>query len=109
MLGLTNLASVTVPVAIEYAAPLPIAASHSEDEAATVPVAYTKIGSEKWAPFASLVLEAAYEATLLAALLNKERGGWNVVLLTHLGGGALGNKREWIANAIRRALLLASN
>lgn len=74
-----------------------------------LPVAYTKIPSEKWAPFASLVLEAAYEATLLAALLNRECGGSNVVLLTHLGGGVFGNNAEWITNAIRRALLLASN
>ena len=73
-----------------------------------LPVAYTRIPSERWTPFASLVLEAAYEATLLAAVLNQAAGNSNVVLLTHLGGGAFGNKAEWITRAIRRALVSAS-
>src|SRR5712691_363585 len=37
-----------------------------------------------------------YEATMLAAALNKQRGASNVVLLTLLGGGAFGNEAEWI-------------
>jgi hypothetical protein len=74
-----------------------------------LPVAYTKIPSEKWTPFASMVLEAAYEATLLAAILNQADGGSNVVLLTHLGGGAFGNKADWITRAIRRALATVSD
>jgi hypothetical protein len=57
---------------------------------------------------ASLVLEAAYEATMLAAVLNNQRGGSNVVLLTLLGGGAFGNEAEWINAAIRRALTMMS-
>jgi hypothetical protein len=61
-----------------------------------------------WQPFASLVLDAAYEATLLAAVLNKQRGMSNVVLLTHLGGGAFGNEDAWIDAAIRRALTTMS-
>jgi hypothetical protein len=56
-----------------------------------------------------LVLEAAYEATMLAAVLNKQRGASNVVLLTLLGGGAFGNKAEWINAAIRRALAMMSS
>lgn len=51
-----------------------------------------------------LVLEAAYEATLWAALLNAQRGASNVVFLTLLGGGAFGNHGGWIHAAIRRAL-----
>jgi hypothetical protein len=74
-----------------------------------LPVAYTRIPSEKWAPFASLLLEAAYEATLLAAVLNQAAGNSNVVLLTHLGGGAFGNRAEWITRAIRRALVAVSD
>ena len=74
-----------------------------------LPVAYTKIPSEEWAPFASMVLEAAYEATLLAAILNQADSGSNVVLLTHLGGGAFGNKADWITRAIRRALATVSD
>lgn len=44
---------------------------------------------------AQLVLDAGYEATLLAGVLNSQRGGSNIVLLTLLGGGAFGNANEW--------------
>lgn len=73
-----------------------------------LPVAYSGVPSVPWKPFASLVLEAAYEATLLAAVLNKQRGMSNVVLLTRLGGGAFGNEDDWIDAAIRRALTTMS-
>ncbi|MET4481610.1 hypothetical protein [Bradyrhizobium sp. F1.13.3] len=73
-----------------------------------LPVAYSGVPSAHWKPFASLVLEAAYEATLLAAVLNKQRGMSNVVLLTHLGGGAFGNEDGWIDAAVRRALTITS-
>jgi hypothetical protein len=73
-----------------------------------LPVAYLPIPPAYWQPFASLVLEAAYEATLLAAVLNKQPGMSNVVLLTHLGGGAFGNEDAWIDAAIRRALTTMS-
>ena len=49
-----------------------------------------------WEAFASLILEAAYEATMWAAVLNAQRGASNVVLLTQLGGGAFGNHDDWI-------------
>jgi hypothetical protein len=51
-----------------------------------------------------LILEAAYEATMTAAVLNAERGASNVVLLTQLGGGAFGNHDNWIYAAMRRSL-----
>ena len=73
-----------------------------------LPVAYSGVPSAHWKSFASLVLESAYEATLLAAVLNKQRGMSNVVLLTHLGGGAFGNEEQWIDAAIRRALTTMS-
>lgn len=73
-----------------------------------LPVAYTQVPGAKWTAFASLILEAAYEATLLAAALNSQNGGSNVVLLTHLGGGAFGNEPDWITGAIRRALTVTS-
>ena len=73
-----------------------------------LPGAYTNVPSAHWKPFASLVLEAAYEATMLAAVLNKLRGESNVVLLTLLGGGAFGNEDNWIIAAIRRALTMMS-
>lgn len=69
-----------------------------------LPVAYSDIPSEPWADFAKLVLEAAYEATLWAAVLNACRGKSNTVFLTSLGGGAFGNKDAWIYSAMERAL-----
>ncbi len=69
-----------------------------------LPVAYTRVPPSHWEAFASLVLEAAYEATMLAAVLNSQRGVSNVVLLTQLGGGAFGNRDDWIHGATRRAL-----
>ncbi len=56
----------------------------------------------------SLVLQAAYEATMWAAVLNAQRGASNVVLLTQLGGGAFGNDEDWIHAAMRRALEMMS-
>ena len=72
-----------------------------------LPVAYTRIPGHRWAPFARLVLEAAYEATLLAAALHRARGGTNVVVLTRLGGGAFGNDARWIDDATARAVEVA--
>jgi hypothetical protein len=69
-----------------------------------LPVAYTRVAARHWRAFAVLVLEAAYEATMWAAVLNARRGASNVVLLTFLGGGAFGNDDEWILAAKRRAL-----
>jgi hypothetical protein len=69
-----------------------------------LPVAYSNVSPGYWRSFATLVLEAAYEATLLEASLNVARRGSNIVLLTLLGGGAFGNEREWIHSAIRHAL-----
>lgn len=69
-----------------------------------LPVAYTPLPRAVWKSFASLVLEAAYEATLLAAVDNANRGATNIVLLTMLGGGAFGNDEAWIAAAMRRGL-----
>ncbi|MBY4594627.1 hypothetical protein [Ottowia caeni] len=57
-----------------------------------------------WQDFAQVVLDAAYEATLLAGVLNSRQGGSNIVLLTLLGGGAFGNASDWIYTAIQRAL-----
>jgi hypothetical protein len=54
--------------------------------------------------FARLALEAAYEATLLAAVEQAGAGGPRTVLLTRVGGGAFGNRSEWIDDAIWRAL-----
>jgi hypothetical protein len=73
-----------------------------------LPVAYIDLPRVHWTAFAALVLEAAYEATLWAAVLNAQRGTSNVVLLTRLGGGAFGNEPHWIDSAMRRALKIVA-
>jgi len=67
-----------------------------------LPVAYSQHPASLWEPFARLVLEASYEATLCAAV----REGNNSVYLTLLGGGAFGNAASWIVDAMERALRL---
>lgn len=69
-----------------------------------LPIAYCRLPKAHWTSFARLVLEAAYEATLLAGVLNAERGASNRILLTRLGGGAFGNADEWIDDALVRAV-----
>jgi len=50
-------------------------------------------------------LDAACEATLLAAVLDADEAqGSGIVWLTFLGGGAFKNPKLWIASAIGRAL-----
>jgi hypothetical protein len=69
-----------------------------------LPVAYSTVAPQHWERFASLVLEGAYEATLLAAVLNREQTGCPTVFLTTLGGGAFGNPAAWIEAAMARAM-----
>jgi hypothetical protein len=69
-----------------------------------MPVAYNRLPGGDRVPLATLVLEAAYEATLRAAVVNMQRGRSNVVFLTLLGGGAFGNHLDWIYHAMRRAV-----
>jgi hypothetical protein len=71
-----------------------------------LPVAYSRHPAPLWAPFARLVLEAAYEATMCTAILNAASQGNHRVFLTMLGGGAFGNETAWIIGAIQRALTL---
>ena len=69
-----------------------------------LPVAYGRHPAEEWEVLARLILEAAYEATLRAAVLNARNGGSRTVFLTLLGGGAFGNDKSWITEALERAL-----
>ncbi|HRI55498.1 MAG TPA: hypothetical protein PK170_00210 [Anaerolineae bacterium] len=78
----------------------------SQAYCSALPVAYARPAPALWAGFARLVLEAAYEATLCAAVLNAADGGSNQLFLTLLGGGVFGNPTEWILDAMRRALAL---
>lgn len=74
-----------------------------------LPVAYNELPSNGFVPFARLVLEASYEATLRAAALNAEGTGNPTVYLTLLGGGAFGNHETWIIDAIERACIQLAN
>lgn len=74
-----------------------------------LPVAYNTHDPSLWAEFARLVLQASYEATICAAILNSTMIGSNKLFLTLLGGGVFGNEIDWITSAIRRALSLYEN
>ena len=82
------------------------AADHRVSQAycSALPVAYGSQPESQWTDFATLVLQAAYEATLCAAILNAEATGVNTVYLTLLGGGVFGNRDQWIIEAIERAV-----
>ena len=70
-----------------------------------VSCAYAGIGVDSWEPLAKLVLDAAYEATLWAAVINgADRAHTPRVWLTQVGGGAFGNRKLWIAEALARAI-----
>jgi hypothetical protein len=73
-----------------------------------LPVAYSSLVEEAWEPLAKLILEAAYEATFLAAILQSQAAGNRDLFLTLLGGGAFGNPLEWIIDAIDRSIQLFS-
>ena len=76
-------------------------------------IAYSKFkGDDLWAPLAQIILNATYEATILAAIRNFDQ--WHdkykrlnikkqKVYLTLVGGGVFGNRDEWIARAISAA------
>ena len=81
----------------------------SQAYCSALPVAYSSHAGHLWAEFAQLVLEAAYEATICAGILNMAKTGNNRVFLTSLGSGAFGNRDEWIFSAMLRALRLFSD
>ncbi|MCT4639420.1 MAG: hypothetical protein N4A72_17075 [Bacteroidales bacterium] len=74
-----------------------------------LPVAYSDIKPTYWETFARLILEATYEATLYTALINYDKTGCNKVFLTLVGGGAFGNKTNWITESILSAILKFRN
>ena len=70
-----------------------------------LPVAYSSVGSDHWEAFAQLILDATYEATILAGIINKRKTQNNKLFLTLVGGGAFGNKEEWIVKALKSNLM----
>ena len=78
----------------------------SQAYCSALPVGYLDHSHELWTEFARLVLEATYEATLCAALLNASQTGNNKVFLTLVGGGVFENDPDWILSGLQRALAL---
>jgi hypothetical protein len=71
-----------------------------------LPLAYYKsVRSIDWEPLAKIVLDATYEATFAAAaLLARRRAARVSLVLTKVGGGAFGNRTQWIVDSIARAV-----
>lgn len=76
----------------------------SQAYCSALPVAYSHLDSFYWESFALVILEATYEATLYAALLNYEKTGCNKVYLTLVGGGAFGNEFAWIFESLEKTI-----
>lgn len=75
----------------------------SQAYSSALPVAYSFIEDFYWEYFASLILEATYEANLYAGLINLENTKSKQVFLTLVGGGAFGNDLYWIRQALVKA------
>ena len=71
-----------------------------------LPVGYCSFPNSNWQPFAQLVLDAAYEATFFAALINTAQTGNRSLFLTLIGDGAFRNETDWVLSAIHRSLEL---
>ena len=69
-----------------------------------LPISYSDVSSSEWESFARLILEAAYEGTLLAAAENADHNPAAPGYLTQVGGGAFGNRPEWIVDAMEARL-----
>lgn len=78
----------------------------SQAYCSALPVGYSHHPPELWSAFARLVLEASYEATICAGILNYRKTGNSKLYLTLIGGGVFGNEKEWIISALYRALHL---
>ena len=76
----------------------------SQAYCSALPVAYRNYSHTLWENFARLILEASYESTMCAAVLNYVETGNNRVFLTLIGGGAFGNETDWIIASMTRAL-----
>lgn len=76
----------------------------SQAYCSALPVAYSHIESFYWEKFARVILEATYEATLYAALINLDRKNCNKVYLTLVGGGAFGNDIDWIMESMAKSI-----
>ncbi|WP_415233694.1 hypothetical protein, partial [Pseudorhodobacter sp.] len=64
-----------------------------------LPIAYSGLPAAAWQGFARLVLEASYEACFRVAAQNAPG---KPLFLTFIGGGAFGNPRPWILDALAK-------
>lgn len=69
-----------------------------------LPVAYSQIESFYWESFSRIILEALYEATLYAGMINMTKNHSNLVYLTLVGGGVFGNEEHWILESMQKAI-----
>jgi len=76
----------------------------SQIYSSALPVAYCRTESRYWEPFARVILEATYESTFYAALINLEQNHSNIVYLTLVGGGAFGNEEHWILESLQSTI-----
>lgn len=69
---------------------------------------YSRAPLASWTELARIVLDATYEATLLAAAVDRAEGrGSGRCWLTFVGGGAFRNEAAWIHEAIGRSVARA--
>lgn len=94
-------------VAQVYCSACPVAYDRTTSAVLSKDPVTNKVPSKRelWAPLAKLVLESAYESTLLVAgILALRQGERRTLYLTKVGGGAFGNADSWIAEAIQKAI-----
>ena len=76
----------------------------SQAYCSALPVAYSRIEKIYCEVFARIILEATYDATLYAALINLDKTGCNKVYLTLVGGGVFGNEPDWIIESLSKTI-----
>ena len=69
-----------------------------------LPVSYCRLETFYFEKFARIILEATYEATLAAALINYKKNRSNKVFLTLVGGSAFGNEEYWILESMAKSI-----
>jgi hypothetical protein len=69
-----------------------------------LPVSYCRLETFYFEKFARIILEATYEATLAAALINYKKNGSKKVFLTLVGGSAFGNDEYWILESMAKSI-----
>jgi hypothetical protein len=74
-----------------------------------LPVSYYNLAAHNFEKFARLILEATYEATFYAGLINYKNTGSNKVYLTLVGGGVFGNEVSWIIDSIQKTITKFKN